>query len=230
MTLILSLAFTLTTAGPVDTAVRATEAPNALRAAFTVEISNNDASLLYRYDPREAAGSRWQRLASAGEDRRLDAVAEAWSREAAPDGRLFADNLRANLSGQVEIDDFGSAWRVQFDHATDATGLGGSLEAEAWLEPMTGRFMRIDYALPAPIKQADGTALNAFQQSYRLETEPAWGLSYIAEYQVQLEVADVQRTQSEAYRVVVKEATFFFSTPAHEDAYRAKTYGQLAGY
>jgi hypothetical protein len=85
MSLFLSLAFPLITgAGPMDAALRATEAPETLRAAFTVEMTSAKASRTYTFDPREAVGRRWQLILARGEDGDLDQAAAAWGAETAP--------------------------------------------------------------------------------------------------------------------------------------------------
>ena len=61
MGLFLSLAFPLITgSGPTDAALRATEAPDSLRASFTVEMTSDKAIRLYQFDPREPVGRQWR--------------------------------------------------------------------------------------------------------------------------------------------------------------------------
>ncbi|MEL6244838.1 MAG: hypothetical protein AAFQ85_05750, partial [Pseudomonadota bacterium] len=53
-------AFTMATgSGPMDEALRATEAPNTMRAAFTVDLLSDRAQRTFRFDPREPIGKRW---------------------------------------------------------------------------------------------------------------------------------------------------------------------------
>ena len=151
MDFLLSFAFPLVTgAGPMDSALRATEAPETLRAAFTVEMTSSKARRTYTFDPREPEGRRWRLVIAAGEDADLDQAAAAWGAEIAPDGRLFPDDLRASFGAQVDVDDLGPAWRLTFQHAPSANDTAldvwamQRLRAEAWLEPMNGRFLRID--------------------------------------------------------------------------------------
>ena len=69
MSVFLSLAFPLVTGGgPMDAALRATEAPDSLRAAFTVEMTSAKASRTYTFDPREPEGRRWRLVIATGED------------------------------------------------------------------------------------------------------------------------------------------------------------------
>ena len=237
MSVVLSLTLPVIAAmGPVDTALQTAEAPNALRAAFTVELRSTTAHRVYSYDPRLTLGDRWHLVTSVGADATLDAVAAAWAAEAAPDGRLFADNVRANMASNATVDDFGAAWRVRFDHTpVDASPVHNlattnGLLGEAWIEPSAGRLMRLDYRLQAPVDQANGSELTEYSQSYILEAEPAWGLTYVAGYQVSLALDSHGERQSHAYRATIKDASFFFASPAEEEAYRAEMRAQIAAY
>lgn len=220
MSFFLSLAFPLMTgAGPMDTALRATEAPETLRAAFTVEMTSAKAQRIYSFDPRAEKDARWQRVSGTGQDADLDQAAAAWAAEIAPDGRLFPDDLRASLGQNVSVDDLGSAWRLNFRHAPSANDSAldiwatQRLQAEAWLEPRNGHFLRIDYTLPRPVRGPNGGRLTKFQQSYLLETEPEWGLTYISQFALNFEAKAPFRTLRQNYRAVITEATFFFASP-----------------
>lgn len=226
MVFFLSLAFPLVTgAGPMNDALRATEAPETLRAAFTVEMTSRKARRTFRFDPRNDAGQRWQLTAASGEDADLDQAAAAWGAEVAPDGRLFPDDLRASLGGSVQVDDLGAAWRLKFQHAPSANDSAldvwatQRLQAEAWLEPADGHFLRIDYTLPRPVRGPNGGRLTKFQQSYLLETEPEWGLTYISQFALNFEAKAAFRTLRQDYKAVVTEATFFFASPELEQEF-----------
>ena len=226
MSAFLSLAFPLMTgAGPMDQALRATEAPETLRAAFTVEMKSRKASRTFQFDPREPDGQRWRLVVAHGEDADLDQAAAAWGAEIAPDGRLFPDDLRASLGREVFVDDFGPAWRLKFQHAPsandDALDVWATqrLQAEAWLEPRDGHFMRIDYTLPRPVRGPEGGRLTKFEQSYLLETEPEWGLTYISQFALEFEAKAAFRTIRQNYQAVITEATFFFASPDLEQEF-----------
>ena len=223
MGLLLSFAFPLITgSGPMDNALRATEAPDSLRAAFTVEMTSAKASRTYAFDPREPAGEQWRLMTARGEDGDLDQAAAAWGAEIAPDGRLFPDDLRASFGDTVFVDDLGPAWRLKFHHAPSANDTAldvwatQRLQAEAWMEPLNGRFLRIDYALPRPVRGPKGGRLTKFQQSYLLDTEPVWGLTYVSQFELNFEAKAAFRTIRQNYKAVITEATFFFASPALE--------------
>lgn len=223
MGVLLSLAFPLATgAGPMHEALRATEAPETLRAAFTVEMTSSKARRTYTFDPREPDGRRWRLVVAAGEDADLDQAAAAWGAEDAPDGRLFPDDLRASLGASVSVDDLGAAWRLEFQHAPSANDTAldiwatQRLQAEAWLEPLNGRFLRIDYTLPRPVRGPKGGRLTKFQQSYLLNSEPEWGLTYISQFALNFEAKASFKTIRQNYKAEITEATFFFASSEME--------------
>ncbi|MCR9271351.1 MAG: hypothetical protein NXH72_15260 [Hyphomonadaceae bacterium] len=226
MSVLLSLAFPLMTgAGPMDQALRATEAPDALRAAFTVEMTSRKAKRTFTFDPRAPKAQRWQLVSARGEDSDLDQAAAAWGAEIAPDGRLFPDDLRASLGARVFVDDLGGAWRLKFQHAPsandDALDVWATqrLQAEAWLEPLHGSFLRIDYTLPRPVRGPKGGRLTKFEQSYLLESEPEWGLTYISQFALEFEAKAPFRTIRQNYKAVITEATFFFASSELEQEF-----------
>lgn len=208
----------MTVSGPMDDALRATEAPPTLRAAFTVELTSPKAERVYTFDPRLAPDERWRLVSALGEDSALDDAGAAWGAEAAPDGRLFPDDLRASLGRMVEVEDLGAAWRVSFDHVPsendselDAWAVS-QLEAQAWIEPVGGAFLRLDYSLPRPVRGPEGGRLTKFEQSYLLEREPVWGLSYVSRYSLSFEAKAAFKTIRRDYDAVISEAMFFFSS------------------
>lgn len=234
MSLLLSIAFPLATgAGPMDEALRATEAPDTLRAAFTVEMTSDIARRVYGYDPRDPKGERWTLISADGFDEALDEAAQSWATEVAPDGRLFPDDLRASLGEFVEVDDMGAGWRLQFQHAPSANDstldiwATQRLDAEAWLEPIHGRFLRIDYSLPKSIRGPNGGRLTKLNQSYLLETEPEWDLTYVSQFSLEFEAKAPFRTFRQSYKAVITEATFFFASSALEQEFVGLEAGAL---
>lgn len=226
MPVFLSLAFPLMTgAGPMDSALRATEAPPTLRAAFTVEMTSSKARRTFTFDPREPENRRWRLVVASGEDADLDQAAASWGAEIAPDGRLFPDDLRESLGARVSVDDLGAAWRLTFQHAPSANDNAldvwatQRLQAQAWLEPLDGRFLRIDYTLPRPVRGPKGGRLTKFEQSYLLNTEPEWGLTYISQFALNFEAKAPFRTIRQDYKAEITQATFFFASPELEQQF-----------
>jgi hypothetical protein len=238
MSILLALAFPLVTGvGPMDAAVRATEAPDTFRAAFTVEMFSDTAVRTYTFDPRLPTGERWALVFAEGEDSALDDAGAAWGAEAAPDGRLFPDDLRASLGETVEVEDLGGGWRLGFEHAPSANDSAldiwatQRLRASAWLEPVQGRFLRIDYTLPKSVAGPRGGKLTRFEQSYLLDIEPEWGMSYVSQFKLEFEAKAAFRTMRQSYTAIISDATFFFASSAAEDQFvqtRGSTKTQLA--
>lgn len=217
----------VTDSGALDEALQATEAPQTFRAAFTVHLQSADAERIYKFDPRLPKEQRWQVVWWQGDDDELDAVAREWAFEAAPDGRLFPNDLRASLGQQVQVDDLGLAWRVKFKHAPSQndgefdTWAAERLSATAWLDPDADRFLRLDYVLPAPVRGPDGGRLTKYQQTYLLESEPTWGLSYVSSLSVDLEAKAAFRTIRRRYSARVTQIDFFFANKNSQLAFES---------
>ena len=226
MLLLLVIAFPLSTAvGPVDTALDKAEAPNTMRAAFTVELSSQSATRIFDYDPRAPEGERWLLISARGEDGDLDEVAAHWGAEASPDGRLFPDDLRASLGSQVDAEDLGMAWRINFKHEPSMNDgkydvwAAERMRATAWLDPVGDRFVRIDYTLPRPVNGPDGGKIRRYDQSYYLETEPLYGMSFVSAFTIDLEARAAFKTFRRSYSARVLQAEFFFANRAAEEAF-----------
>ena len=234
--LLLILAFELSTANPaVDAALQATEAPQSLRAAFTVVLESDGAQREYRFDPRLEVGDRWQLVHERGEDPDLDEAASSWGADAAPDGRLFPDDLRPSLGTRVDVADLGAAWRIAFRHKPSLNDtdidvwFADRVDAEAWLDPVSKRFLRIDYDLPRPVRGPEGGRLTQFEQTYLLETEPNWGLSFVSSYSVSLEAKGGFRTFRRHYTATVTAIEFFFANEASQQEFEAGLQHSEAG-
>lgn len=219
---------TMTTGtGPMDAALEATEAPETFRAAFTVELRSQSARHVYAYDPRLPKVERWQVVAREGYDEELDAVAANWASEAAPDGRLFPDDLRACLGQTVQVNTEGHAWRVGFRHHPNYNDnefdrwAAERLQANALLDPVGERFLQIDYTLPRAVNGPQGGKLTKYNQSYILSTEPRWGFSYVSGFTIDLEARAAFKRITRTYQAEVKDVQFFFASDEAEKLYLA---------
>ncbi len=238
MILALLISYTLATgSGPMDEALKATEAPPTFRAAFKVELVSDKARRVFGFDPRLDPDERWYLIEATGEDGDLDHAASAWGAEAAPDGRLFPDDLRASLGQQVSVEDLGGAWRVRFRHSPSANDTefdiwaAERLAATAWLEPTADRFLRIDYTLPQPVRGPEGGRLTRFNQSYLLDQDPIWQMSYIRSFTFEMEAKAAFRTIRRSYTARIHDTEFFFASRAAEEAFvnaRAPAFGPTA--
>jgi len=219
--------------GPMHAALEATEAPDTLRAAFTVELESNEARHTYFFDPRLPAGARWVVLERSGNDPELDQVAASWAAEAAPDGRLFPDDLRESLGAQVQVNTDGASWRLNFKHHPNYNDTefdvwaAERLAATAWLDPVGERFQRIDYALPNPVKGPSGGKLTRYEQSYLLKTEPRWGFSYVSGFTIDLEARAAFKRIERRFEARVTDVYFFFASTDAEKEYDAKRAAEL---
>lgn len=217
-----------TGSGPMHAALEATEAPETLRAAFTVELVSNSSRQTYFFDPRLPAGARWVAVERQGLDPELDQVAASWAAESAPDGRLFPDDLRESLGSQVEVNTDGDAWRLSFKHHPNYNDTefdvwaAERLKATAWLDPVGERFQRIDYSLPKPVKGPSGGKLTRYEQSYELKTEPRWGFSYVSGFTIDLEAKAAFKRIERRFQAKVTDVYFFFASTDAEAQYDAR--------
>ncbi len=217
-----------TGSGPMHAALEATEAPETLRAAFTVELASISSRQTYFYDPRLPAGARWVVIERLGHDPELDQVAASWGAEPAPDSRLFPDDLRESLGSQVEVNTDGDAWRLSFKHHPNYNDTefdvwaAERLKATAWLDPVGERFQRIDYTLPKPVKGPSGGKLTRYEQSYHLKTEPRWGFSYVSGFTIDLEARAAFKRVERRFEAKVTDVHFFFASTDAEAEYDAR--------
>lgn len=209
--------------GLLDQALSAAEAPKTLRAAFTVELTSGEAKHVYSFDPRLPEDERWQLVSRTGSDQALDEVAANWSDDAAPDGWLFPDDLRASVSDTEAAEVLGPAWRIRYHHqlsANDDSALdewaAERLSATAWIDPLSERFLRIDHELAEPVRGPSGGRLTNFQQTYLLETDPIYGVSYVAAFAVDLSARYGFRTFERRYEARLVDVDMFFASRAAE--------------
>ncbi len=209
--------------GLLDAALTAAEPPRTLRAAFTVELSSAEARRIYTYDPRLPEGERWALQSRDGSDPALDEVAANWSDDAAPDGWLFPDDLRASLAATETAEMLGPAWRIRYHHqlsANDDSALdqwaAETLSATAWIDPISERLLRIDHELPAPTSGPSGGRLMRFQQTYLIESDPVYGVSYVAAFAVDLAARVGFRTFERRYKARLIDVDLFFASRAAE--------------
>ena len=223
----LSLFFFMQLASPIDDALLATEAPKSLRIAFEVELSSESATHVYSFDPRLDEGKRWQVVSHSGEDAYLDEVAANWAAESAPDGRLFPDDLRASLGADVQTEKLGEAWKLRFRHAPSANDntfdvwAAEQLMATAWLSPIDGRFIRIDYELPRSARLPGGGRLTRYDQTYFLEEDPVYRFSLITSFKVDLEARGGFRRERRSYKMHARNIEVFFASAEAEAQYFA---------
>jgi hypothetical protein len=209
-------------ADPIEIALRATEAPKSVRVAFTVELRSAEAVRIFTYDPRLDEAQEWTLDLAEGEDGYLDEISATWGAEEAPDGRIFPDDLRASLGADLDIENLGQAWKLQFKHTPSANDgafdiwAAEKLDATAWLSPDDNSFLRIDYTLPSPVRGPEGGWLFAYDQSYYLQNDPVYNLTLITAYTLKFVAGSAFGKQTQQYRMQVLSAEVFFATPEDE--------------
>lgn len=224
---LLSFLAGLQLADPVEAALLATEAPKSVRVAFEVELRSPTAVHVYAFDPRLEGAERWRVVSHRGEDAYLDEVGANWAAEDAPDSRLFPDDLRVSLGASTRPTNVGAAWKLSFKHAPSANDgtfdiwAAENLRATAWLSPVDGRFLRIDYILPRPVRLPEGGRLMRYDQSYLLEADPVFGFSLITAFTVDLEARGGFRTERRTYSMSTRNVEVFFVSPEAQAQYIA---------
>jgi hypothetical protein len=211
--------------GPVSDALKASEVPYTFRAAFTVELSSTDAARTFSFDPRWPEGDHWRLISGEGDDEGLDAAALIWSQEVAPDSRLFRNGLAAAMGQSIEVEEMGPVWRLSFRHVPDTANtdltvwLADEVKANAWLDPATGRFLRLDYKLEAPVPGPGEGEITEFSRSYILETDPDWGYTYASAFLVSDEIIREAGIVDQAYSAKITSVEFFYvgASGQHKD-------------
>lgn len=230
MLTVLTAAFLLSTAEPpIDHALDRTEPPGSVRAAFTVQLTDGEAFREVRFDPRLPKDEgRWVVEAAEGKSDDLDRAVDVWSDQTSPDGWLFADDLRQSMGRVVEVEDLGAAWKVHFEHLPSSND--GPLDiwamqhlaGEAWLDPVTETFVRIDYTSKGPFDGPDGGRVEHYEHNYALQQDPVYGLTFIAAYKVDVQGSFLGRKFERSYRARVTSMDVFFGSPAEEALFVSK--------
>jgi len=216
-----------TTEPPVSEALAATEAPKTLRAAFTLEVTSGEALRVIRFDPRLTGPAMWQVTDSHGRDGDLDAVLEGWSRDTSMDGLLFPDNLSERLGALVELEDAGAAWTVDFRPAITDSDTGFDIEASqhlagrVWLDPVSQRFVRVDYESVGRFRVDGVGRIDRLTQSYVLGQEPTLDLSYVTAFELSFTAGRGPVTRSQTISARLLDVKFFFASPEALAAWQA---------
>lgn len=225
---LIAAAFLISTVeDPIDSALMRAEPPASLRAAFTVELTDGETFREVRFDPR-LTDDRWSVTKTEGRSAELDYAVRQWGSQAAPDGWLFADDLRASMGRIVEADDVGEAWRLQFQHQpSDNDGpldiwAAEHLAGVVWMEPVNAYFLRIDYTALEPFSAPNGGTVETYNHSYFLHQDPEFGISYITAFQMDVRGRFLTTDVAKSYGVRVTEIDLFFATTADEALFRQK--------
>jgi hypothetical protein len=214
---------------PLDTALSHAEPPTSMRAAFTVELTDGEAFRAVNFDPRitDPAG-KWRVVSSEGKSEELDRAVQEWGSEAAPDGWLFPDDLRASMGAVVEADDLGGAWKLQFQHLPSENDgpldiwVADHLVGYAWLEPVNQNLLRVEYVAPKAFNAPGGGTVEAYEHAYVLRQDPKYGVTFVSAYMVDVQGEYLSTRISRSYRARITSVDFFFSSPVEEALFRSR--------
>ena len=82
------------------------------------------------------------------------------------------------------------------------------------MEPINGRFLRIDYTLPRPVRGPKGGRLTKFESILSARNRAGMGTHlYVSQFELNFEAKAAFRTIRQNYKAVITEATFFFASP-----------------
>lgn len=228
-----AFAFVLSTAQPpLDTALKATEAPKTLRAAFTIEVRSDDVLRVVRFDPREMQGAMWTTLESRGRDQDVDAILTSWRADPSADSMLFPDNLRARLGATVEVEDLGQAWAMDFRPAITASDSSFDIQASEhlagviWLEPETGRIVRVEYKAERPFNVNGLGRVDRLNQTYVMSYDEALGISFISAMTMDFAGSRGPVSRSRSIQVRLVDVNFFFASPEAAAEWRKDAAGK----
>lgn len=235
--MLLPFAFVISvTEAPVSEALAATDAPKTLRAAFTLEVSTTEAKRVVRFDPRLTGPAMWQVENLGGKSEALDTIVMSWTENTSADAILFPDNVRERLGGFVELRDAGAAWFVDFQPLEVAGDTDFDLQTRAhlkgriWLDPVSERFVRVDYQSVGRFQVKGLGRIDRLSQSYVFNQEPELGLTYITAFELTFTGGRGPITRSETISARLLDVEFVFSSPEAMAAWESRRSGTgLAG-
>ena len=211
-----------TTQTPLSEALDATDAPDTLRAAFTLSVRSGDAVRTVRYDPRLAPGEVWTLSDPRGRSDELDIVLSEWRAVDSADAMIFPDDLRLRLGADVEVEDMGAAWALSFRPSLTVRDTVLDIRASehlaglVWVEPETERVVRIEYASTRPFDVRGLGRVDSLTQSYVLSYDERLGISFISAFDIAYSGSRGPISRSSRIEARLVDVEFFFSSPAAE--------------
>lgn len=175
---------------PIQTlniALRDAEPVPSMRAAFRASVVSADGVREIEYDPLKPPNKRFRVTKRVGQDKELDAIVDDWAREAQPDVRLFADDLRSSL-GRGNIVQTAEGWNVQFEHKlSNNDGPVDALVSQKMvggltLDAQTGLLSRLEYSINQPFKTPEGAWVDQYRQVYNFGRSHQWGVTFVTGY------------------------------------------------
>ena len=217
------MAFVLSTVnGPLDEVLRATDAPNTLRAAFTLEVTSETATRIIVYDSRMPTGQDWSVTGRGGENEMLDLVIDGWRRDDSPDAMLFPDGLRARLGAEVEARDLGGAWEIGFlpaltarDTAIDVAA-SERLAGRLWLDPHGKRIVRLEFEADRPFDVEGLGRVTELSQTYVLAQDERYDASFVTAFRLSFEGQRWAVSRGQTIEARLLDVELFFASPDAE--------------
>ena len=205
----------------LDDAIAASEPPPTLRIAFLGRLQTQTAWRDIHYDARRPRGDRFSILRGEGEDAELDAIVQDWSADAAPDGRLWADQLRSRLAkgGRATRQDGRmTAWFAPATTVGDApldTWMASHLSGRLTLDEDARFVEQIQFTAERAI-DLGGARVTEFAQVYDLDIAPIYDVAFVRRFTLQGEGWSGWRTEARVLRFELLEADFHMATDAEQ--------------
>ncbi len=193
-----------------------------MRAAFRASVTSAGAVREIEYDPLQPPHRRFRISKRVGEDEELDAIVNDWAREAQPDVRLFADDLRSSL-GQGEIVQTATGWDVAFQHKLSSNDgpvdaiLSQSMVGGLTLDAQTGNLSRLEYSINAPFKTPEGAWVDTYRQVYNFGRSSQWGVTFVTGYDVYASGGRFGMKDERSFAVRVTDVAFSLAGDARQE-------------
>ncbi len=192
-----------------------------MRAAFRASVKSEGAIRELEFDPLKPPNQRFRIVRRLGDDRELDAIVGDWAKEAQPDVRLFADDLRSSL-GRGHIEQTSNGWSVQFEHklsnndgpidAIVSQKMLGGLHLDAG----TGLISKLEYSINKPFKTPEGAWVDQYRQVYNFGRSEQWGVTFVTGYDLYARGGRFGVKGERAFSVRVTDVAFSLASDASQ--------------
>jgi hypothetical protein len=206
----------------LNVALHDAEPPPSMRAAFRARISSASAERLIEYDPLQPRGKRFRLAKKVGEDAELDTIVLNWGKEAQPDVRLFADDLRSSL-GQGRMLQTPQGWQVQFQHKLSSNdgpvdaALSQRMEGSLTLDTQSGLLSKLEYQVNSAFKTSDGLTVDSYRQIYSFGRSQQWGLTFVTGYDLHATGGRFGLRKERTYSVRITDVAFTLAGDANQE-------------
>jgi hypothetical protein len=94
-----------------------------------------------------------------------------------------------------------------------STSMTGRLQ----LEPATGYLQTISYDIERPVKLADGTTVDIYNQTYHFGYSERWGVSYVMSYELTARGGQWGMSETRHVEVTLTDIAFGFAGDSEQD-------------